>query len=172
MPAPSDFTASPVFTTNSTPTASLTTQTVNLSYSTGTTIYIAFRHISHDKYLLALDDITISTSMQNNLEVNSTKLYNTAYGYSGVIPRSQVDSILIKQIVTNSGTSTQSNIVVNANIMKSGNNVFSGSSSSYSSLSVGNSDTLTIINKFRPPTTGNGNEYYETELHVVASGLL
>jgi hypothetical protein len=75
-----------------------TQHVINLSDYAGKTVYIAFRHISFDKYLLCLTDIEVSGSKPNDLALTKLDLKNAYIAgknirISGTIANKSADTI-------------------------------------------------------------------------------
>ena len=171
-PAPSDFTAAAVYTTTNEQAASLVQYNVNLTYPSGTTIYVAFRHVSNNKMILCIDDIMVGSNIVNDLEVQKSYLYNTLFGYAGSIPRTQADAISFSQTVKNNGSAAQNNVTLSVNLKKNTSSVFTSSSTSVASIASGAKDSLVLINTYTPSATGTGYELYEADFNVAAASTV
>lgn len=66
---PSDFTGSPVYSESQGPTGGYHTRTVSMESYAGQNVYIAFRNNSNDQYLLAMDNISVKTILENDVAV-------------------------------------------------------------------------------------------------------
>lgn len=168
-PVVSDFSGSPVFTQSAEP-ATWTDHTYTLpgSYTTGSTLYVAFRHTSNNKQILGIDDIRVGSNIVNDITAQKSFVFNSNAGYCGLIPRAQLTPVYFAQDVKNQGSNAQTNVVLTTNVRTypATVNVFTGTSLPYASLASLANDTLAVETSFIPPATGTGYEAYQALFSV------
>lgn len=108
-------TASTLLTTVAAENSSWTSRTQALSAYTGQTVYIAFRNISNDKFLLLVDDIKLEAALPYDAQLLSL---DTVPEYT-MIPRSQVYNMPTLATVKNNGSSAITNVGLRLNVFNS-----------------------------------------------------
>ena len=124
---------------------------ISLAAYVGQNIYIAFRHFNcTDLFIMGLDDVKVSVPAQFDLSLDKVIMGSAgAWDYIPYtnIPVTQNAPIEFAGIVTNQGSATQSDIVVN--VTSTG---YVGISDP-AALDFGQIDTLGVLTAFTPSTT-------------------
>jgi len=153
-PRASDFpTSTRVYTTGAgTEATAWTLHTANITWTTGT-VYVAFRHTSTNKQVLAIDDVRVGSSIQNDLEKVETYLWNNWLGYTGLTPKKQWDTVYFGMKYKNVGLATQHNCQVQVKVNNGSTDVFTGTTTPTASLAPDAIDSLVLGTFFVPPAS-------------------
>ncbi|MGE5861548.1 MAG: choice-of-anchor J domain-containing protein [Ignavibacteria bacterium] len=113
------------------------------------TIYLAWRNISSDKFLLLIDDIAVENIIQYDAQVTSV-LQSSEYT---MLPQWQMNPIQIGALVSNNGSNDITNVQVQADVYQNGTLVYSDVSGSIAAINPGSSSQINLIPYF-PSDTG------------------
>jgi hypothetical protein len=91
-----------------------TSRSVSLGAYAGQTIQIAYRNNSNDKYILYIDDITITQPIENDIKLLSTL---RASEYT-IMPETQASPLLLQSSIQNIGVLNATNVFLRATVLK------------------------------------------------------
>jgi hypothetical protein len=119
-PTIGNITTSTVLQTVPAENAAWTARTQNLSAYAGQTVYIGFRNNSIDKFILAIDDVTVAVQPDNDVAIDSTGLFQYT-----IIPKNQVPvaGLPLSTRVRNIGNLTANGVNLTATVYNSSNTV-------------------------------------------------
>lgn len=144
---------SPIY-TNAAELGALTTRTSSLAAYSGQTVYIAFRNVSNDKFVLVIDDVQVLQLAGTDTKIDSSSFPSR---YSS-IPVSQRTPFNLSARVNNNGSGTVNNVRVKTEILELSNNntiVFNNTSTAVATLAAGvTTAMLTPTAAFTPADTG------------------
>ena len=116
-------------------------RSVSLSAFAGQNVYIGFRNMSNDEFLLLIDDIVVMTPVVNDAAIS---FVDTVTPYT-IVPLAQVQPLNLNGVVRNNGSNTINNVYVTANIYDGSNNlVYTANSSTIASIASSATATYTI----------------------------
>jgi len=126
---------SPIY-TNAAELGALTTRTASLAAYSGQNVYIAFRNVSNDKFVLVIDDVQVLQLAGTDSKIDSSSFPSR---YSSVAT-SQRTPFTLSARVNNNGAGTVNNVRVKTEILELSNNntlVFNSTSNAVTSLAAG-----------------------------------
>lgn len=126
-----------------------TARQLSLNAYAGQSIYIAFRNVSNDEFLLLIDDIVVE--VQNTIDAQM-QVADTATQYT-LMPVSQTTPLTFAGTIRNLGINTLTNVSAQVNVFNGTTNVYSANSAVTSTL-ASNATTNFTIPSFTPATTG------------------
>ena len=136
--------------------------TVPLNAYAGQSVYIGFRDISTDKFLVVVDDIKVEVILNYEAQLLSV---DTVTEYTE-IPQTQTAPLVLGGTVRNNGAMAMTNVTVTANVFNETNNLmYSASSTPIASLASGATSHVTIPGWTPPANTQN----YTVKLFVDAT---
>jgi hypothetical protein len=104
-------------------------------------------------YSWMIDDVTLSTPLQNNVSINQVYAANIITDYDmGLIPLSQADTVQSSVVVTNNGSISQ-DVVLTYSIKRNGLEVYSGSAPAFFVAGFSTA-TINIVSDYVPNQTG------------------
>ena len=122
------------------------------------TVWLRFRYEAGNGagYASMIDDIIIEELHDNDIELVESMLDHTTalYGYYGMTPVSLVQDQLIRAVVKNVGSQTQTGVQLNTSVSRNGVTVYEGNSA-IQNLAPGVTDTLFSATYFKPVDTGS-----------------
>jgi hypothetical protein len=136
-----------------------TARSVNLSAYAGQSVYIGFRNMSTDKFLLCIDDIKLEVQVNIDLEL---LFADTATEYT-LIPQTQTAALNFNGTIRNNGLNTLSNASAQVNVYNGTTNVYSATSVG-GTLVSGSTATWTV-----PSFTPSGAGVYTVEYIALQS---
>ena len=105
-------------------------------------------------YSWMIDDVTLSTPLQNNVTVDRVYPANIFADYDmGLIPLSQADTVQSTVLVSNNGSEAQ-DVVLNYSIKRNGTEVNSGSTPALN-IAGFSSEAINIVSNYTPDQIGN-----------------
>jgi hypothetical protein len=128
---------------------SWTTRTLSLNAYAGQAVYIAFRNISNDKFILVIDDVKVEvipdhdaqTTLANNYEFSRT-------------PLNQVSGVALGGSIKNNGNLAITNVALKAEVYNSSNAmVYTATGTAVASLAPGVTQAYTL-SSWSPAATG------------------
>ena len=141
-----------------------TDRQLSLSAYAGQSVYIGFRNNSIDKFLLLIDDVVVEAV--TNFDANLTA-YVIPSNYSN-IPLNQVSPISFKGTIRNDGSSSLSNVILNAKVYdESDMQLYATSSSPLATLAPDASANFTTIGSYLPSITGKFRIEYSATMTEV-----
>lgn len=138
-----------------------TAHSVNLSAYTGQSVYIGFRNMSNDKFLLLIDDIKVEVQVNYDAQLLSTDTMHYT-----IEPQSQRTSNMINGVVRNNGLSALSNVTLNLTVFDGTmTQVYTATSPALASLASNATATLTV-GAYTPPSNPDFYTYQYTVAHA------
>lgn len=142
--------------TNSTQVFSITAENttwtarqLSLNAYAGQSVYIAFRNVSNDEFLLLIDDVVVE--VQNTIDAQM-QVADTATQYT-LMPATQTTPLTFAGTIRNLGINALSNVSAQVNVYNGTTNVYSANSAATTSL-ASNATVNFTIPSFTPTTTG------------------
>jgi hypothetical protein len=129
--------------------ASWTTHSINLSAYTGQSVYIGFRNVSNDKFLLVIDDVKVE--VQVNIDAQLTYA-DTVSPYT-LTPLPQAAPLIFNGTLRNNGLVTLSAAYAEVNVFNGANLVYTATSTATSV--VAGATTNWTINSYTPNSIGS-----------------
>jgi hypothetical protein len=127
-----------------------TAHSVSLAAYAGQSIYIGFRNNAVDKFLLCVDDITVSV----NVNIDAQLLFaDTATEYT-LIPMAQTAPLNFNGTIRNNGINSLANVSAHVNVYQGVTNVYSSSSTNVATLAAGATTAWTLAS-YTPTAIGN-----------------
>lgn len=140
---------------------SWTTHSVNLSAYTGQSVYIGFRNMSNDKFLLLIDDIKVEVQVNYDAQLLSTDTMHYT-----IEPQSQRTSNMIRGVVRNNGLNALTNVMLNLTVFDGTmTQVYTANSPTLASLASNATATLTV-GAYTPPSNPDLYTYQYTVSHA------
>jgi len=116
-------------------------------------------------YSWMIDDVTLSTPLQNNVTINQVYAASIVTDYDmGLIPLSQADTVQSTVVVANNGSLTQ-DVVLNYSIKRNGTEVNAGSTPA-TNVAGFTTASIELISNYVPDQIGN----YTIEVTAAISG--
>ena len=104
-------------------------------------------------YSWMIDDVSLSTPLQNNVSINQVYAANILTDYDmGLIPLSQADTVQSSVVVANNGSVSQ-DVVLSYSIKRNGLEVYSGSAPAFFVAGFSTA-TINIVSDYVPNQTG------------------
>lgn len=107
-----------------------TARTVSLSAYAGQTVYIGFRNLSNDMFLLLIDDIKVEAQVTIDAQLTFA---DTATPYT-LIPQTQTGPLTFNGTIRNNGLNSLSNVSAHVNVFNGSTNVYSANSTTTTTL--------------------------------------
>lgn len=105
--------------------ATWTARQISLTAYQGMTVYIAFRNISDDKFLLAIDDITVESQIDTDISLKSVGRLSQ---YT-MIPTQQVAPVVLQDDIKNEGSLAVTNVQLKVKVYDDADNLVHTASS-------------------------------------------
>lgn len=129
-----------------------TSRQQSLNAYTGQSVYIGFRNISNNEFLLLIDDIRVE--VQNNFDAQTTSASLLDSNYT-IRPIDQAVPFNLAASITNAGISSLTNVQLTAEIYNGPFVVSTLTSSTIPSLAPAASNTFTIPGGYTPTSPGD-----------------
>ncbi|HLP55558.1 MAG TPA: choice-of-anchor J domain-containing protein [Fluviicola sp.] len=121
-----------------------TARSVSLNAYAGQTVYIGFRNISTDKFLLLIDDVVAEVQVANDLRVVSGTVGHGEYTVAPSDQLTTAQNILLKGSIYNQGMSAATNVALGCKVFVNGTQVADVQSTTTPSLAAAATDAKTI----------------------------
>ena len=121
-----------------------TARQVSLNTYAGQTVYIGFRNISNDKFLLLIDDVIAEVQVANDLRVVSGTVGHSEYTVAPTDQLTTAQNILLKGSIYNQGMSAATNVALGCKVFLNGTEVADVQSATTPSLASAATDAKTI----------------------------
>lgn len=140
-PTAENILTSTVLFTEGAENSSWTERKVSLSDYAGLTVYIAFRNISTDMFLLAIDDITVEVQVNTDVSLISAGRLSQ---YT-MIPSQQLKPFILQDTIINKGSMDITNVQLKVNVYDdSFNPIYTASSEVVSAMAPGKKQYFTV----------------------------
>lgn len=132
--------------------SSWTARQVSLSTYTGQSIYIGFRNISNDKFLLVIDDVVVEVQTNNDLRLNNGTVGHGEYTAAPSDQLTTIQNIQLKGTIQNMGVLAATNARLACDVMLNGSFLTTVESAITPSLAANATEAKTI--DYFPTTDG------------------
>jgi len=129
-----------------------TSRQVPLGAYAGQTVYIGFRNISTDKFVLVIDDVVLEVQVQNDLALVSGSVSHGQYTVAPANQLTTAQNILLKGTLTNPGLQPATNAMLSCRVSVNGTFLTTVQSAATPSLAAGATEAKTI--NFTPTVEG------------------
>lgn len=121
-----------------------TARQVSLNTYAGQTVYIGFRNISTDKFLLLIDDVLAEVQVANDLRVLAGTVGHGEYTIAPATQLTTAQNILLKGSINNQGISAATNAALGCKVSLNGTVIATVQSTTTPSLASGATEIKTI----------------------------
>jgi hypothetical protein len=128
-----------------------TNHSVSLSAYTGQTVYIGFRNISNDKYILVIDDIELR--IVNNFDLEAITPTQNPYTIAPANQLTTPQNFKLEAVIRNQGSQTMTNVAMGCQVIKDGILEVTVMSSSIPSLASG-ATSAALTATYAPTSNG------------------
>jgi hypothetical protein len=127
-----------------------TAHTVSLAAYAGQTIRIAFRNNSNNMFVLLIDDITVTQPISDDIQLLST----SPVSQYTIMPEAETTPLTLAGTISNVGSSTATNVRLQATVLRDGVQVYQASSPGVASLAPAATSTLLTVPAYTPTLPG------------------
>nr|WP_294862391.1 choice-of-anchor J domain-containing protein [uncultured Fluviicola sp.] len=145
------LTSSTVLFSTAAENASWTNRSVPLSAYTGQTVYIGFRNISNDKFILVIDDIELRVI--NNYDLETITPTQNPYTIAPANQLTTPQNFKLEAVIRNQGLQTMTNVALGCQVIKDGILETTVMSSSIPSLASG-ATSAAMTASYTPTSNG------------------
>jgi hypothetical protein len=128
-----------------------TNHSVSLSTYTGQTVYIGFRNISNNKFILVIDDIELRVI--NNFDLEAITPTQNPYTIAPANQLTTAQNLKLEAVIRNQGSQTMTNVAMGCQIIKDGILETTVMSSSIPSLASG-ATSVALTASYTPTSNG------------------